>query len=100
MFFCNAQRRRIFQIMPLPRHSRVETHHISCGRKNASRFPMEERDPLTERIIGCVIEVHRELAIRAGLHCSDADVPPNYGAPPRANSEFQQGRVESRGSSD
>jgi GxxExxY protein len=27
----------------------------------ATKLTAEERDPLTERIIGCAIEVHREL---------------------------------------
>jgi GxxExxY protein len=32
---------------------------------------MDERDPLTERIIGCAIEVHRQLGFYEGVRVGD-----------------------------
>ncbi|HJU43046.1 MAG TPA: GxxExxY protein [Vicinamibacterales bacterium] len=41
--------------------SRAQTRRNSLGKEHAAKAFMEERDPLTERIIGCAIAVHREL---------------------------------------
>jgi GxxExxY protein len=39
----------------------AESRPSSLGNKDAPASRMEAQDPLTERIIGCAIEVHRKL---------------------------------------
>jgi hypothetical protein len=51
---------------------RSESRHIPCGKQNASRFPMEEQDPLTERIhrlrhTGALILNFNKAVLKAGI---------------------------------